>query len=157
VRVSTLSFQPLGEDLAEADRDRDQDKEKEAERRIARADENTQQKAAPKQVAGQAAPAESYWLVEGSKTEVTELLRGLAEYAKRSGLELANGELPEDAPVLGRRRQAARGAAPPAAVAPAAPSAPREPAPSAPAGKDKAQAIEEQARIVLRFRVLPPK
>jgi glycine/D-amino acid oxidase-like deaminating enzyme len=110
VRYGSLSVVALAEEARDIDRLRDNQQEnKDVERRAAPA--RGEDKSAVEPVADPKAPVESYWLVEGSQAEVKELLRGLAEYAKRSGLERRTPRGRPDAacPPRGGARRSTRG------------------------------------------------
>lgn len=114
--------------------------------------------------AGSSAPAgstERAWIVEGDRAEVFDLLRRLAELARKEGFELVNGELPADAPELLQRDRARRlqldAAGVPAATPTPSPAAPQLPSGSVtPAPGEAADKSRDKAagstRIVLRFR-----
>jgi hypothetical protein len=158
VRYGNLRLVPLAAAPNEPVREQAKDAERRAARVGTEEKHGQQQEGAPASAADPRAPTESHWLVEGSKTEVAGLLRSLRDYAKRAGLELTNGELTADSPVLRGRRRAPGAEVAPAPAAPSPPT-PREPARPAgpPTGAEAARTDQEQARIVLRFRVLPPK
>ena len=158
VRHGNLRLVPLAAAPNEAVREQAKDAERRAARVGTEEKRGQQQEGAPAPAADPRAPTESHWLVEGSKTEVAELLRSLRDYAKRSGLELANGELTADSPVMRSRRAALAAEVAPAPAAPGPPPPREPPTPAGPAtGAAAPRADQEQARIVLRFRVLPPK